>query len=164
MPLSSGGGTWGTSLYTVRGMGSGSRDVDAWTQTSLYAEDRGLPSTDDPGAWQYKCFFRSYDLLDWSTLSLSGNKTHLLNKWWLYICDRYHGTFPQTSYHQMTSVEVSSKSNKYWKCDTCGRVISLSLSLSLYLYIYIYILWDLKILVYDTAWGLKILVYEVLSY
>jgi hypothetical protein len=26
------------------------RDVDAWTQTSLYAEDRGLPSTDDPGA------------------------------------------------------------------------------------------------------------------
>jgi hypothetical protein len=31
-------------------VGSGSRDVDAWTQTSLYAEDRGLPSTDDPGA------------------------------------------------------------------------------------------------------------------
>ncbi len=24
------------------------------------------------------CFFRSYDLLDWSTLILSGNKTHLL--------------------------------------------------------------------------------------
>jgi hypothetical protein len=31
-------------------VGSGSQDVDAWTQTSLYAEDRGLPSTDDPGA------------------------------------------------------------------------------------------------------------------
>jgi hypothetical protein len=42
-------GTWGTAPYTVRGVGSGSRDVDAWTQTSLYAEDRGLPSTDDPG-------------------------------------------------------------------------------------------------------------------
>jgi hypothetical protein len=43
-------GQWDTSLYTVRGVGSESRDVDAWTQTSLYAEDRGLPSTDDPGA------------------------------------------------------------------------------------------------------------------
>ncbi len=77
MLLSSGGGAGGTALYTVRGVGSGSLDVDAWTQTSLYAEDRGLPSTDDPGVWQNKCFFRSYDLLDWSTLSLSGNKTHL---------------------------------------------------------------------------------------
>jgi hypothetical protein len=27
--LQSGGGTWGTSLYTVRGVGYGSRDVDA---------------------------------------------------------------------------------------------------------------------------------------
>jgi hypothetical protein len=26
--LQSGGGTWGTTLYTVRGVGSGSRDVD----------------------------------------------------------------------------------------------------------------------------------------
>jgi hypothetical protein len=26
--LQSGGGTWVTSLYTVRGVGSGSRDVD----------------------------------------------------------------------------------------------------------------------------------------
>jgi len=50
MLLSSGGGAGGTVLYTVRGVGSGSRDVDTWTQTSLYAEDRGLPSTDDPGA------------------------------------------------------------------------------------------------------------------
>ena len=50
MLLSSGGGTGDTGLYTVRGVGSGSLDVDAWTQTSLYAEDRGLPSTDDPGA------------------------------------------------------------------------------------------------------------------
>ncbi len=48
--LQSGGGTWGTALYTVRGVGSESRDVDARTQTSLYAEDRGPPSTDDPGA------------------------------------------------------------------------------------------------------------------
>ena len=46
----SGGGTWGTALYTVRGVGSGSRDVDSWTQTSLYSEDRGLPRIDDPGA------------------------------------------------------------------------------------------------------------------
>ena len=28
--LQSGGGTWGTALYTVRGVGSGSRDVDTW--------------------------------------------------------------------------------------------------------------------------------------
>jgi hypothetical protein len=28
--LASGGGTWGTALYPVRGVGSGSRDVDAW--------------------------------------------------------------------------------------------------------------------------------------
>ena len=48
--LQSGGETWDTDLYTVRGVGSGSRDVDTWTQTSLYAEDRGPPSTDDPGA------------------------------------------------------------------------------------------------------------------
>jgi hypothetical protein len=34
----------------VETLGSGSRDVDAWTQTSLYTEDRGHPSTDDPGA------------------------------------------------------------------------------------------------------------------
>jgi hypothetical protein len=27
--LQSGGGTWDTDLYTVRGVGSGSRDVDA---------------------------------------------------------------------------------------------------------------------------------------
>ena len=38
----SGGGTWGTALYTVRGVGSGSRDVDAWRADGLYAEDRGL--------------------------------------------------------------------------------------------------------------------------
>jgi hypothetical protein len=30
MLLQSGGGTWGTALYTVRGVGSGSRDVNAW--------------------------------------------------------------------------------------------------------------------------------------
>jgi|Laugrefabdmm15sn_1035127.scaffolds.fasta_scaffold129349_1 hypothetical protein len=38
--LQSGGGTWGTALQPVRGVGSGSRDVDDWTQTTLYAEDR----------------------------------------------------------------------------------------------------------------------------
>jgi hypothetical protein len=50
MLLQSGGGTWATVLYAVRGVGSESRDVDTWTQTSLYGEDRGPPSTDDPGA------------------------------------------------------------------------------------------------------------------
>ena len=45
----SGGGTEGTALCIVRGVGSGSRDVDARTQTSLYVEDRGPPSTDDHG-------------------------------------------------------------------------------------------------------------------
>ena len=40
--LQSGGGTWGTALYTVRGVGSGSRDVDAWRANVLYAEDRGI--------------------------------------------------------------------------------------------------------------------------
>jgi hypothetical protein len=28
--LQSGGGTWDTPPYTVRGVGSGSRDVDVW--------------------------------------------------------------------------------------------------------------------------------------
>ncbi len=40
--LQSGGGTWGTALYTVRGVGSGSRDVDTWRANGLYTEDRGL--------------------------------------------------------------------------------------------------------------------------
>jgi hypothetical protein len=34
----------------LRGVGSESRDVDTWTQTSLYVEDRGPPSTDDHGS------------------------------------------------------------------------------------------------------------------
>jgi hypothetical protein len=59
--LQSGGGTWGTALHTVKGVGSGSRDVDAWTRTSLYAEDRGPPSTDDPGAFPFD--FASSDLI-----------------------------------------------------------------------------------------------------
>ena len=42
MLLRSGGGNWGTALYTVRGVGSGSRDVDVWRANGLYAEDRGL--------------------------------------------------------------------------------------------------------------------------
>ena len=40
--LQSGGGTWGTVLYTVRGVGSGSRDVDAWSANVLYTEERGI--------------------------------------------------------------------------------------------------------------------------
>ena len=50
--LQSGGGTWGTALYTVRGVGSGSRDVDAWRANGSVRRGSGAPSTDDPGAWQ----------------------------------------------------------------------------------------------------------------
>jgi hypothetical protein len=39
---SSGGGTWVTALYTVRGVGSGSRDVDTCRANGLYTEDRGF--------------------------------------------------------------------------------------------------------------------------
>ena len=39
----------------------------------------GAPSTDWLGAWG--CLFRSHGLLDWSTLSLSGNKnTHIMRR------------------------------------------------------------------------------------
>jgi hypothetical protein len=38
----SGGGTWDTTLYTAWGVGSGSRDVDAWRANGLYVEDGGL--------------------------------------------------------------------------------------------------------------------------
>jgi hypothetical protein len=67
----------GTDLYTVRGVGSGSRDVDVWAQTSLYTslyvEDRGLcldpmdldhsRTGPDPQV-EDSCF----DLSDWTTL------------------------------------------------------------------------------------------------
>ena len=57
LPLQSGGGTWGTALYTVRGVVSGSRDVDAWrVNVSVPTEiprGSGDPSTDDPGACQH---------------------------------------------------------------------------------------------------------------
>ena len=36
------GGTWGTALYTVRGVGFGSRDVDTWRANGPHAEGRGL--------------------------------------------------------------------------------------------------------------------------
>jgi len=49
--LQSGGGTWGTVLYTVRGVGSGSRDVDAWRANGSVRRGSGAPSTDGPGAW-----------------------------------------------------------------------------------------------------------------
>ena len=51
--LQSGGGTWGTALYTVRGVGSGSRDVDAWCANGSVRRGSGAPSTDDPGVWQH---------------------------------------------------------------------------------------------------------------
>ena len=79
--LQTGGVTLATVLHTVRGVGGmGIRMLTIDTKTSLYVEDRVLhvpmvleydyiPHT-------YNCFFRSYDLLDWSTLILSDNKTH----------------------------------------------------------------------------------------
>ncbi len=50
--LQSGGGTSGTVLYTVSGVGSESRDVDTWHDTVSVHRGSGAPSTDDPGTWQ----------------------------------------------------------------------------------------------------------------
>ena len=44
--LQSGGGTWDTALYTVRGVDSGSRDVDAWCANGSVRRGSGAPSTD----------------------------------------------------------------------------------------------------------------------
>jgi hypothetical protein len=44
--LQSGGGTWGTPLYTVRGVGSGNRDVDAYLTNGSVPRASGAPSTD----------------------------------------------------------------------------------------------------------------------
>ena len=44
--LQSGGGTWGTVLYTVRGVGSGSRDVDTCRANGSVRRGSGAPSTD----------------------------------------------------------------------------------------------------------------------
>ena len=49
--LQNGGGTWGTSLYTIRGMGSGSRDVDAWRANVSVRRESGAPSADGSGSW-----------------------------------------------------------------------------------------------------------------
>ena len=51
LALGGGGGTWGTALYTVRGVGSASRHVDAWRANDSVRRGSGAPSTDDPGAW-----------------------------------------------------------------------------------------------------------------
>ncbi len=51
--MQSGGGTWDTVLYTVRGVGSGSRDVDVWSENVSVRRGSGHPSTDDPGARQH---------------------------------------------------------------------------------------------------------------
>ncbi len=42
MMLQSGGGTWDTTLYTVRGVGSGSRDVDSWRANGSVRRVSGL--------------------------------------------------------------------------------------------------------------------------
>ena len=49
MLLSSGGGTWGTDLYTVRGVGSGSRDVDAWRASGRTYRGLQVPMDLDHG-------------------------------------------------------------------------------------------------------------------
>jgi hypothetical protein len=41
------------ALYTVRGVGSGSRDVDAWRGNGSVRRGSGAPNTDDPGACQH---------------------------------------------------------------------------------------------------------------
>jgi hypothetical protein len=51
--LQSGGGTCDTDLYTVRGVGSGSRDVDSWCANGSVHRGSGSPSTDDPGSCQH---------------------------------------------------------------------------------------------------------------
>ena len=51
--LQSGGGTWGTALCTVRGVGSGSRDVDTWCGNVSVRRGSGASSADDPGSWQH---------------------------------------------------------------------------------------------------------------
>ena len=50
----SGGGTWVTVLYTVRGVGSRSRDADAWSTNVSVRRGSGDPSTDVPGACQHR--------------------------------------------------------------------------------------------------------------
>jgi hypothetical protein len=51
--IQSGDGTWVTSLYTVRGVGSGSRDVDTCHSNVSVHRASGDPSTDDPGSWEH---------------------------------------------------------------------------------------------------------------
>jgi hypothetical protein len=50
--LQSGGGTWGTAVYTDRGVGSGSRDVDSCRANVSVRRGSGDTSTDDPGTSQ----------------------------------------------------------------------------------------------------------------
>jgi hypothetical protein len=48
--LQSGGGTWGTDLYTVRGVGSWESGCRRLTRTRLCTPRVGAPSADGPGA------------------------------------------------------------------------------------------------------------------
>ncbi len=67
----------GADLHTVRGVGGmGIRMLTLGTEASLDTEDRGLQVLmvleNDHIPHTYKCFFRSYDLLDLSTQILNG--------------------------------------------------------------------------------------------
>jgi hypothetical protein len=69
----SGGGTWDTSLYTIGG-GFWESGCRCLTNKRSVRRGSGAPSTECPISWW--CLFRSDDVLDWSTLSLSDNKTN----------------------------------------------------------------------------------------
>jgi hypothetical protein len=45
------GGWWDLGHSSVRGVGSGSRDVDVWRENGSVRRRSGDPSTDDPRAW-----------------------------------------------------------------------------------------------------------------
>ncbi len=68
-------------ISVIRGDGGlGIRMLTLVTESSLHTEDRGLQVPmvleHDYIPHTYKCFFRSYDLLDLSTQILSVDKTH----------------------------------------------------------------------------------------
>jgi hypothetical protein len=59
--LRTGGGTYGTVLHTVRGVGElGIRTFRFDTETSLYTEDLGLRSSDGPGACLHTTYIQMF--------------------------------------------------------------------------------------------------------
>ena len=60
------------------------------------------------------CFFRSYDLLDLSTISLSGNKTHAPKE------ERKNGV--RNMSHEKEKTTSPKKDKVYWKTQTDGVI------------------------------------------